>query len=265
MGENHLASSHPDTRLFWDQQFTGENSSTFDRSLVDVQHGVTDRFWQLLGDVEGKRALDIGCGLGQLAVLLAKRGAFVDATDVSTAAVERTRENVRRYRVEDRVVVREIDALDLCSLGATYDFVVGRFILHHIEPFDKFVEVLDNLLAPGGRGVFVENNSRNRVLMFARKYASGRFGVPKHGDDQEHPLEPGEVAMLAERFAHVQQVYPRFVFFRKLNTYIFRHKPIFKPFLLSTIWLDETLHRVCPFLHKYSYEQLVEVRKEPVA
>lgn len=56
------------------------------------------RFWfnkeyrfRLLGDVQGKRVLDVGCGLGDNAILLASFGARVTGVDVSRASIETAR------------------------------------------------------------------------------------------------------------------------------------------------------------------------------
>ncbi len=154
-----------------------------------------------------------------------------------------------------------MDGLDLRSLGKKYDLVVGRFVLHHIEPFDHFVDVLHDIIKDDGRGVFFENNSRNPFLMFARKNLAGKMGIPKYGDDEEYPLEPKEIAMIEKRFNRVTQHFPELIFFKKLDTYIFRHKRLFSPLLKVNKWLDASLYSLIPGSRKYSYLQIVEMDK----
>ena len=139
--------------------------------------------------------------------------------------------------------------------------MVGRFVLHHIEPFDQFVDVLYNVLNDTGRGIFMENNSRNPFLMFARNNLAGKMGIPRYGDDEEFPLEPREIEMIEARFREVVQHFPELVFFKKLSTYIFRHKRIFTPFTEFNRWLDASLYTVVPGSRKYSYLQVVEMAK----
>src|SRR5712692_5138475 len=43
---------------------------------------------QLLGNIKGKRILDLGCGDGSLLVILAKRGATVWGFDTSSVSIE---------------------------------------------------------------------------------------------------------------------------------------------------------------------------------
>jgi ribosomal protein L11 methyltransferase len=76
----------------------------------------------------GATVLDVGCGSGVLSVVAARLGApYVEAIDISVAALEATEDNARRNGV-DRVIT-----------------VSGRPLASIDEPFDV---VLANLLAP---------------------------------------------------------------------------------------------------------------------
>jgi methylase of polypeptide subunit release factors len=59
--------------------------------------------------VAGKRAFDVGTGTGVLALVLARAGAAVVATDVEPRAVASARENAERLGLAARVEVREAD------------------------------------------------------------------------------------------------------------------------------------------------------------
>jgi hypothetical protein len=54
--------------------------------------GITDPGLRLVGDVKGKRVLDLGCGTGDAAITFAKRGAVVIAVDPSVERLGRARE-----------------------------------------------------------------------------------------------------------------------------------------------------------------------------
>ena len=253
-----VASAHE----FWETAFTKERDlQTFDGSFATRGSLTQQSFFKIIGDVEDKEILEVGCGTGKLSVYLATRGARVTATDFTQNALENTRALAVHNNVGDRVALHQVDGLNLETLDKKFDLVVGRFVLHHIEPFDQFVDVLYNVLNDTGRGIFMENNSRNPLLMFARNNLAGKMGIPRYGDDEEFPLEPREIEMIEARFREVVQHFPELVFFKKLSTYIFRHKRIFTPFTEFNRWLDASLYTVVPGSRKYSYLQVVEMAK----
>ena len=243
---------------FWDTAFANPSNGERAFRRFDEPPGETERaFMEILGDVNGLDVLDIGCGLGGLTVALAKRGARVVAIDTAGEGVRHTLKLAETHGVADRVRGEKCSALEIGRLSDNgFDLVVGSFILHHIEPFQTFADVLQQTLRPAGRGVFVENNARNPMLMFARKHIAGHFGIPRYGDDEERPLDSHEIEVLRESFSHVRQHYPDLIFFRKLNTYLLRGK--FSGFGRVFRALDRVAYRV-PMLRAYSYKQIVEI------
>jgi methylase of polypeptide subunit release factors len=113
--------------------------------------------------VAGKRALDVGTGTGVLALLLARAGARVTATDLSPAAVACARENAERLGLADRIEVVEADLFG----EGRFDVVVCNppWLPHEaVTPLDqavydpggrflaRFLGGLAAHLAPGGEG-----------------------------------------------------------------------------------------------------------------
>jgi SAM-dependent methyltransferase len=248
------------TKHHWDQAWRQRDPETIDPSSFPHGGNETNRFFaQQLADLRDAEVLEIGCGQGHLAVYMAQHGARVTAVDVSTDAVRVTRTNAEHNDVSDRLTARQLNALHLDRLPQTYDVVVGRFILHHIEPFDEFTDALDAVLAPSGQGLFLENSSRNRLLMLCRDHLAGRLGIPKYGDDEEYPLSPDEIDVLRASF-DVQVHYPELVFLQMMNPYLIGYENKLSRLVELTKSVDDTLHALFPSLRKYSYRQIVEVR-----
>lgn len=90
------------------------------------------------------RALDVGCGTGTFARLLAARAGEVDAVDVSGEMVAATRDrgvpNIRAVRA---------DITDPAFELRGYDFISAVASLHHV-PFAPTLARLRDALHPGG-------------------------------------------------------------------------------------------------------------------
>lgn len=244
---------------FWDKMWTKFEPFELDPVTFEEKAGSIDKvFLNLMGNVNGKNVLDIGCGNGLLSIYLAKIGAKVTAIDSSPAAGKNTIALAKVNQVDSLIEVYRLNAIELNDFGKSFDLVIGRFILHHIEPFDVFSEVLFNVIANGGRGIFLENNSRNPILMFFRTFVVGRFGIPKYGDNEEYPFEPREIQILKQRFNNVYLHFPEFIFFSLMGTYLFKNNR-----KLGNIFnkMDKWVYNHWCNFHKYSYYQIVEVQK----
>lgn len=146
--------------------------------------------FRLLGDLHGKRVLDVGCGEGSNAVLLAKRGAHVVGADISERSIAlcRRRAEVNGVTESCEFHASPLEALELPP--AAFDVVWGDGILHHIIP--ELDTVLPKLLAaakPGAHFVFSEPVSFHPALRWLRRH------VPIHTDatPDERPLTPQDL------------------------------------------------------------------------
>lgn len=103
---------------------------------------------QILGDVEGRRVLDIGCGPGLYAAELVARGAEVVGFDGSPRLVELARE-----RLGDGADLRVHDAREPLSWLAdeSVDLAVMALVIHHLEDPVPLLREAHRALRPGGR------------------------------------------------------------------------------------------------------------------
>lgn len=74
----------------WRASEVGRITNDTERTLI----------FELVGEVSGCEILDIGCGDGELAAELTKRGAIVTGIDPSPAMIEAARERARRDNVD---------------------------------------------------------------------------------------------------------------------------------------------------------------------
>ena len=96
------------------------------------------------------RALELGCGTGTNAVLLASRGFDVTAVDFSPLAIERAEARARAARAQVRFLVSDVRSLP--DLGEPFPLVFDRGVYHHMRNVDleSFLRTLEKHVAPGG-------------------------------------------------------------------------------------------------------------------
>jgi 2-polyprenyl-3-methyl-5-hydroxy-6-metoxy-1,4-benzoquinol methylase len=161
----------------------------------------------LLGRLEGKRILDVGCGEGEDAVLLAKLGATVTGFDVSPGAIEVAKRRAELDGVADRVsfICAPLEQARLPE--ASFDVIWFDNILHHV--LDELGLVLRKILSsarPGATLVCIEPvnlcNTLRRI----------RFLVPVHTEATpgERPLESRDLAVI-NGFVQVRRRHFRFL------------------------------------------------------
>lgn len=102
---------------------------------------------KLLGHVEGKRVLDLGCGAGSNAIALARAGAKVIAVDASTDQIAAARGAAERADV--RVELHHAPLAELAFIRAdTIDAVVSAFGLATVADIDRVFRQVDRVLKP---------------------------------------------------------------------------------------------------------------------
>lgn len=100
----------------------------------------------------GERVLEVGCGTGELALLLKAAGktAEVVATDADAGMVERTRRKAVRRSLEIGCRVAAVERLPFPD--RSFDRAYANFMLHHLPPEVKRTGLaeLHRVLRPGG-------------------------------------------------------------------------------------------------------------------
>jgi 2-polyprenyl-3-methyl-5-hydroxy-6-metoxy-1,4-benzoquinol methylase len=149
------------------------------------------RFLALLGErVRGARALEVGCGTGELSAELHALGASaVYGFDVSRRGIEEARS---KYGDLDGVTF-SVHGAEV-PIAGRFEVIVGQSILHHLDLRSTLVKLFEDNLQPGGRMIFMEPMSHPFTLAFHRL-------VPSAHTPDEWPLTPVDIAWLQRRFA----------------------------------------------------------------
>lgn len=102
-------------------------------------------------DVTGKRAVDLGCGVGWVSRWLREHGArSVLGIDLSQKMISRARELTADAAIHYRIA--DIETVDLEE--AAFDFAFSSLTFHYIRDFDRLARMIHRSLTPGSHFVF---------------------------------------------------------------------------------------------------------------
>jgi SAM-dependent methyltransferase len=121
---------------------------------------MTDQLIRFAGAKSGERVLDVGCGLGRATIPLLRAGCTVTGLDISAVTLDALGERVRRLGLENGFSAI-CSAIEHFDVRQSFDLVIGRGILHHIEDPPSALSRLTDALLAGGRLVFMDPNPLN--------------------------------------------------------------------------------------------------------
>lgn len=147
----HLQAAAPPAELAG-PAVTGPYSATFPAeahlSFDVVSYGpdiADERTLRLLGPVEGKRVLELGCGGGQASIALAKQGAKVITVDPSDERLDQVRAACDREDV--KVELHQGDLAELPYVRAeTIDVVLSTYALATVADLDRVFRQVHRVL-----------------------------------------------------------------------------------------------------------------------
>jgi SAM-dependent methyltransferase len=149
-----------------------------------------------MGDLKGKRLLDIGAGLGESSVYFALLGAQVTMTDISPGMVQTGRELARKYGVEIEGIVSQGE--DLGAPPEKYDFVYIANTIHHVQDRDALFQKIHGALRPGGRFFSYDPVAYNPAINVYRRMAT------EVRTEDESPLTLADLRLARKYFPNVQ-------------------------------------------------------------
>ncbi len=151
-----------------------------------------------VGDVKGKRVLELGSGAGEGSVYFAKHGARVTATDISPGMIDVVKKVAAHHNtsLED---ARVCSADDLsCFEENSFDIVYAANLLHHVD-IEKTITEAKKVLKPGGVALFWDPVAHNPVINVYR-----RMAMAVRTED-EHPIKYSELKIFKKHFSQVNR------------------------------------------------------------
>jgi SAM-dependent methyltransferase len=178
--------------------FTGERFVPGTRGEIWIEHW--HRYHFAARWAAGKRVLDVACGEGYGAALLARGAAHVTGVDVSEQAIAHAR---AAYAALGNVRFEIASCTQLPLPDESIDLAVSFETLEHIAPQEKFLDELARVLSP--EGVLVLSCPNKLEYSDKRDYAN-EFHVRELYRDEL-------AALVGARFPHVAWYGQRPTFF----------------------------------------------------
>ncbi|MFV0346782.1 MAG: bifunctional demethylmenaquinone methyltransferase/2-methoxy-6-polyprenyl-1,4-benzoquinol methylase UbiE [Bacteroidales bacterium] len=114
---------------------------------------------------EDMEALDIATGTGDLAIMLAKRGANVRGIDLSPGMMEKGKEKVAKRGLSDKISFDTGDASNLSFADKEFDAITVAFGVRNFEKLEQSLKEMYRVLKPQGRVVILEFSRPQNALV----------------------------------------------------------------------------------------------------
>ncbi|MEE9278195.1 MAG: bifunctional 2-polyprenyl-6-hydroxyphenol methylase/3-demethylubiquinol 3-O-methyltransferase UbiG, partial [Dehalococcoidia bacterium] len=163
------------------------------RALHEVNPVRLDYFLGVLGDLNGRRVLDLGCGGGLMTEAYARAGALTVGLDLSRPSLLAARRHARAraHRSPDYV---HAPAETLPFADASFDAVCTADSLEHVAHLPAVLDECVRVLRPGGRFVFdtINRTWLSRVMFIWAAQRLLRF-APPHTHAFDRFIPPAEL------------------------------------------------------------------------
>jgi ubiquinone/menaquinone biosynthesis C-methylase UbiE len=126
----------------------------------------------------GKRVLEVGCGIGTDSINFARAGAKLTAVDLSGESLRIAQQRASLMGVEDQIEFVQANAEELTSVvsGTQYDLIYSFGVIHHTPRPERALAEMRRLVAPGGTlKVMVYHRHSWKVLWILVAEGRGRF------------------------------------------------------------------------------------------
>ncbi|MBC8179695.1 class I SAM-dependent methyltransferase [candidate division KSB1 bacterium] len=206
----------------------------------------------IVGDLQGKKILDLGCGIGWASVDYAMKGASVIGLDISMELIKRAKLLVRNKNLKSKIYFVQGSG-EYLPFKKKFDLVTGVAILHHLD-FKRTVQTLKKTLRANGRCIFMEPLDHNPAIKLFRLL------TPKRRTEDEKPLTMDLITSIKNDFPSVN-IYGyhllsllSFAFLPIKAYHLFRKT---NKFLTS---IDNAIFKSFPKVQKYCWGVIIEIK-----
>jgi len=154
-----------------------------------------DRHWQCdecsRRPLEGKAAIDVGCGAGLLSESLARLGAKVTGIDAAPEVIAVARDHATAMGLE--IDYRAADVLDV---EGQFDLITCMEVIEHVAEPQAFITALAKRLAPNGLLILSTPNATGWSKLLMITLGEGLGQIPRGTHDFDKFIAPNRMKQL---------------------------------------------------------------------
>jgi 2-polyprenyl-3-methyl-5-hydroxy-6-metoxy-1,4-benzoquinol methylase len=190
---DEIRRSAEEARAYLFSPSTADQIKRYLNPQAETPYGLEYAF-HLLGDIQHKTVVDLGCGKGENLVPLAQRGANVIGLDLSPDLIELAKKRLAAAGVKTDVRVGSAYATGLCDESVDIVFCIA--LVHHLDILQVCQE-MRRILKRAGFIVISE------PVRFSQSYDRVRKLLPskRNISESEHPLTRAEYDCLTTDFS----------------------------------------------------------------
>lgn len=107
----------------------------------------------LLGDVKGKKIIELGCGGGENSIILAKKGAICTGVDISFKQLKYAKNLAKKHEVKIKLIEGDLENLVMID-DEIFDIAISIFALDWMQDLDAAFKEAYRILKKNGIFVF---------------------------------------------------------------------------------------------------------------
>ena len=154
-----------------------------------------DQHWQCdecsRTPLEGKSALDVGCGAGLLTEPLARLGAKVSGIDASPEVIAVAREHAAAMGLEIDYHLGDVQELE-----GRFDLITSLEVIEHVAEPAAFLNALARRLAPGGLLILSTPNATGWSKLMMITLGEGLGRIPRGTHDFAKFISPERMQLM---------------------------------------------------------------------
>ena len=150
----------------------------YDKTLHYLDTFEKDKLIGLIGDINGKKILDVGCGTGRIVNKLRNMGSDIIGLDISKGMIDIAKKKF------PKVKFIEGDIENLPFKDNEFDLVIASFVIVHLKDLQKAFDEVYRVLKPNGVFIVTNINQRKAPKLRIKNHEEiviiSHYHIPNH-------------------------------------------------------------------------------------